>query len=287
MRKILFISILSLFPFLVNAQLELGLMAGVSNYQGDLAPESTAASFGQTHAAFGGFFRYNIHRFVSARINVFYGTISGDDAKAESAWRNERNLSFRSRVLEAGLTVEYNILGYQPYNFERTFSPYIFGGIAGFRHNPEAYYDNRWIELQPLGTEGQGMADFPAQYSRTAIAIPFGLGAKYAINDKWNIGLEFGFRKTFTDYLDDVSTQYVEYSELFAGNGELAAALGNRGGEYFDSEPISIPTGSNRGDQENDDWYFMGGLTLSYNISDNGLVGARRKSRRGRGCPTF
>jgi len=286
MRNILIFIILFI-PVLASAQMEVGLMAGASNYQGDLAPESTGASFGQTHAAFGGFFRYNITNHITARLNVFYGTLSGDDAKAESNWRKERNLSFRTRVLEAGLTCEYNILGYQPYNYEKVFSPYIFAGITGFRYNPEAYYDNRWIELQPLGTEGQGLPDRPEQYSRVSFAIPFGFGVKYAINDKWNVGLEAGFRKTFTDYLDDVSTEYVAYNELLVGNGELAAALGNRTGEYLGTEPVSVATGTGRGDSEDDDWYFIGGITLSYNFSDNGLVGARRKNGKRSGCPTF
>ncbi len=286
MRNLFFLCLFCL-PFVTQAQLELGLMVGVSNYTGDLAPETARTSLSQTHAAFGGFVRHGFGNYFTARLSVFYGTISGDDAKSEIEGRRQRNLSFRSRMLEAGLTGEFNILGYRAYNYERVFSPYIFAGINAFRYNPEAFYDNQWNKLQPLGTEGQGMPDRPDPYKLIDIAIPFGLGVKYAINDYWNIGIEVGFRKTFTDYLDDVSTTYVEYNELLAANGELAAALGNRSGEYLGTEPLSVPTGRPRGNADNDDWYFISGVTLSYNITDNGLVGARRKNGRKSGCPTF
>jgi len=278
-KKILILSFLFM-PFFMNAQIEIGLMAGGSNYSGDLAPETVRASVGQTHAAFGGFLRYGFGKYVTARLNVAYGTISADDAKASNQGQIDRNLSFRSRVLEAGLIGEFNILGYRAYNYESVFSPYVFVGITGFKYNPQAFFDNQWIDLQPLGTEGQGLDQRPAKYNLVEYAIPFGLGVKYAINDKFNVGLEVGMRKTFTDYLDDVSTTYVAFDELAAGNGELAAQLGNRSGR-------DIATGTNRGNAENDDWFLIAGFTVSYNISDNGLVGARRKNSRKSGCPTF
>ena len=98
--------------------------------------------------------------------------------------------------------------------------------------------------------------------------------------------MEAGFRKTFTDYLDDVSGSYVNYHELERENGQLAAELANRTGEYFGSDPVILPTGTQRGNEQADDWYFMGGVTISYNLigSNNGLG---RGSRNGFGCPRF
>ena len=131
------------------------------------------------------------------------------------------------------------------------------------------------------------MAGREDEYSLSAISIPFGIGVKYALSDKINLGLEMGARRTFTDFLDDVSGTYVSYPELLAGNGELAAALGNRTGELMESnEPVIVPTGTQRGDLKGQDWYFILGVTVSYNFLDNGLMGSRGRSRGKSGCKT-
>lgn len=265
--------------FNASAQLEAGVFAGIANYKGELSPGSFGGNLKQTHAAYGGFARYNINNFVSARFNVFAGKLSSEDAKAVTEEQKVRNLSFRSNVLEFGLTAEFNILGYQAYNFESPLSPYVFAGINLFTFKPQAFFNNEWVDLRPLGTEGQGLAEFPEreQYKQVNFAIPFGVGVKYALTDQWNVGLEIGARTTFTDYLDDVSTTYVDYDLLLNNNGLTAAELSNRSGQ-------DIVPGSQRGDDSNNDWYFMSGIFISYNFSDNGLVGGRNKSRRKSGC---
>ena len=255
------------------AQIEVGLMAGISTYQGDLSPSNLKTSFSAPHAAIGIFVRKNINYFLTGRVSINYGTVSGDDAKEG---RN-RNLSFRSDLLEFSLTGEWNILGFQPYALERVFTPYLFGGVAFFHYNPRAKYEGEWVELQPLGTEGQGLPDFDPKYKLIDFAIPFGIGVKYAINDTWNVGLEFGLRKTFTDHLDDVSGAYVDEDLLLNGNGELAVIMANRTGE-------PVQGGTLRGNPDNDDWYLITGLSVSYNFLDNGLVGSRSKSRKKKGC---
>lgn len=270
----------------VNAQLEAGLSVGLSSYQGDLAPNSINGSLSQLHFSGGVFGRYNINNFIAAKLAVNYGRVSAEDARASTEQQRLRNLSFRSNVYEGSLTAEFNILGYQPYNFERTFSPYLFGGISVFHFNPETFFNNEWVRLQPLGTEGQGIAGFEEPYDLVQIAIPFGLGVKYALNDQWNIGLEIGLRKTFTDFLDDVSGLYGDQALILAENGELAAALNDRTGEISD-EVIVRTENSQRGNPERDDTYIIGGVFISYNFSDNGLVGGRRKTKRKTGCPTF
>lgn len=273
--------ILLISPAFIFAQFEAGVMVGISNYAGDLAPKNVWGSLGETQAAYGGFVRYNYSTHLAAKLGVSYGTISADDANAALQSQQERNLSFKSGILEVGLTAEYNILGYQPYNLERVFSPFIFAGIAWYRHNPKAFYEGEWVELQPLGTEGQGLDQYPDRdfYSRSQFSIPMGGGVKYAINDKWNLGLEGGVRYTFTDYLDDVSQTYVERDLLINApdrDGLLAANLADRSTEPF-------AAGTRRGASGND-WYLMIGLTVSYNFSDNGLVGSRGRGKRGNGC---
>ena len=130
------------------------------------------------------------------------------------------------------------------------------------------------------------MDGFSEKYKLAQFAIPMGLGVKIAVTERINVGLEAGARKTFTDYLDDVSTDYVNYNELLLGNGALAAALGNRTGEYLGTEPIQVATGTQRGNPAADDWYFIGGVTVSYNIfGDNG--GLKGGGKESFGCPTF
>ena len=107
-----------------------------------------------------------------------------------------------------------------------------------------------------------------------------GAGLKFALSDTWNLGVEGGFRRAFTDYLDDVSMSYVEESLLLEKN-PLSAALANRSGN-------PIAAGSARGNDKVSDWYAFFGVTLSKNFLDNGLVGSRKRGRKSKtGCPTF
>lgn len=288
MKKLLFL-LLTLTPISMFAQhLEAGLMVGASNYIGDLARNSRKVYVQETRPALGIFARYNLNVYVAIRGSANYASIGGEDANADDEAIVLRNLSFRTNLLEFGISGEFNLSGYQPYALTKVFSPYLFVGVSAVMFNPKAKYNGDWVALQPLGTEGQGMSAYPEKtpYNRTVLAIPFGIGFKYALTDQLNLGIEFGARRTFTDYLDDVSGTYVEYSELAAGNGELAAALGNRTGELIGNEPVSVPTGTLRGDDARNDWYFILGITASYNFLDNGLMGSRKRSRRKVGCKT-
>lgn len=276
MRYIFLFLFVLLLPIPGRSQhLEAGLSAGLAGYSGDLDPENVSDHFQLLQPSAGIFGRYYFSDFLNARLNFQYARLRGDDAISD----RPRNLHFRSDIFEVGLNLEFNILGYQPYALYRPFSPYLFGGIAFFSFNPKAEYEGEWLALQPLGTEGQFLEQYPDRepYARTAFAIPFGAGVKYALNDTWNIGLQAGLRMTFTDYLDDVSATYISDSEMLEGAGELAAALANRSGE-----PVS--TGFERGNPDTHDWYFIAELFVSYNFLDNGLVGSRSRGRRGRGC---
>ena len=287
--RLVIIIIVALLPFGLFAQsYEAGLMFGGSSYQGDIS-KSEGITAGKIHPSLGLFFRYNANKFLSAKANFSYGKISAADSDSENEGRRQRNLSFQSNIIEFGITGELNLFGYQPGELQRRFSPYLFGGIAVFHFNPETNYNGQLVELQPLGTEGQGMEGFDEPYKLTQIAIPMGVGMKFALNERLNLGAEIGFRKTFTDYLDDVSGTYVAYSDLLQGNGELAAALGSRTGELGErpsDEPVVVETGAIRGNPGKDDWYTMAGLTLSYTFyPKNGL--GKNGNKNDFGCPKF
>lgn len=278
------ITVCSLGP--LSAQyFEAGLFGGAANYLGDLSNNSRSVFIKETNLAGGGFIRYNFHKLGTIKLGVNYTTLSGGDQNAPDSELQGRNLSFSTSILDFSLVGEFNILGYQPYNLYRPFSPYVFLGIGMFTYSPSTLYQGEDVKLRPLGTEGQGTADGPAPYGKTAISIPFGLGVKYALTDKLNLGFQVGAYRTNTDYLDDVSTNFVDPQRL--GLDPVAAALSNRSGELPGNDLSRYSPGMPRGDNKAQDWFFMAGLTISYNFIDNGLAGSRgRRSGGRRGCRT-
>lgn len=135
---------------------------------------------------------------------------------------------------------------------------------------PKALIENRitnlteYVELQPLTTEGQGMEGFDSPYSLTQISIPFGLGVKFSVNKFVSIGLEWGLRKTFTDYIDDVSKDYVDRTTLLDWSGELGLSASDRTNEIL--ENTYNPTGSMRGNPQTKDWYQFFGFMITAKI---------------------
>ena len=264
-------------PFSLSAQhLEGGIFLGSSTYYGDLDPGDLHLD--GTHFGYGLMLKYNVNDYVSIRGSVLRGQFSGDDARNSDESIQQRNLSFRSSVTEFSVIPEFNILGFNPY--DRIFSPYVFGGIAVFRFNPEADLDGQTYKLQPYTTEGQGLPGRPTRYDLTEFAVPFGAGIKLSFTEYWNISFEIGYRVTFTDYIDDVSTTYVDRDELIAGNSEISANLANRTAELGTNgtEPVNIP-GTARGNPNQNDRYVFTGFTMTYNFLDG--FGSKRY-----GCPT-
>lgn len=265
MKSIVILAMFIASPFFVKSQyLEIGAMGGTTNYLGDLAP--TAFSPSSTLPAGGFFVKLNLPRFVSIRAHYMRGGLAGNDKHSLEESRRIRNLHFKTTINEWALLAEFNLFGYEPERLRRQFTPFGYFGIAVFNFNPQTEYQNVWYDLQPLGTEGQGIEGYPKPYALTQFAIPFGGGLKYAIDEHLNLSVEFGFRKTFTDYIDDVSTDYVFRDDLLASNGELAATLANRTGEYLNSEPMDYQTGIQRGDPKDNDWYLYGAVSVSYNF---------------------
>ena len=289
--KIKTLLIILFFPLYFQAQyFEIGGSLGASNYLGDLAPSGLKTSIGQTNWAKGLFVRYNINSFFGLRLDLTQGMISAsDEFSKEENRRRIRNLSFRSKIYEAAILGEINIIGFQPQKNHRPFSPYIFGGIAFFKFNPQAKLDGQWYDLQPLGTEGQGLPEYPEKYALTQFSIPLGAGLKIAMNKKFTIAFECGTRKTSTDYLDDVSSSYPDLENLATTNGELAAKLSWRHNE-LDINAIPPSKGNGRGDPSDLDWYIFSKMTISYNFIEGKKKSGNGKKRRKRNaikCPGF
>jgi len=235
---------------------EAGTTFGGANYIGDLTEQRfDGQNFG---GMIGIFARYNATEYLSIKSNLTKGTISADDATARSEAARMRNLHFRSDIIELSVTSELN---FQPFNIraKQTGVPYFFSGLALTHFNPQAQMRGSWHDLQPLRTEGN-------KYRKNILAIPFGLGMKFNISYKLNFGFEMGARKIFTDYLDDVSTAYPDLMTL-RSEDPTTAALAYRTPEIT-GEFGSDPSGLERGDSGNNDWYFFLGATVSINLTD-------------------
>jgi len=281
----LLITFILLLPFTSSAQYyEFGGGLGATLYYGDLnAPD---LSTNLTNAEFGGqlLLRYLPNKYMGIRANLTLGKFSGDDRNSRLEFQKIRNLRFSSILVEGALMGEYYVFGYDAKAGTQIFSPYATAGLGLLYFNPKADLDGVMHELQPLGTEGQGLPGQAAKYSRMVLAIPFGGGFKMKINDKFNFGVELISRITFTDYIDDVSGTYANTDDLLTANGPVSQALGDRRNEALGLEdPLNTP-GAQRGGAGVDDYYF----TLMFNITANiESIFGLGKDKHSPDCPRF
>ncbi|MAX79281.1 MAG: hypothetical protein CL843_03790 [Crocinitomicaceae bacterium] len=274
---------------------ELGGAIGIANYMGDLGGLSEEANpltnyqFSNSRPALGISYRFRIIERLSLRTNVLYARLFADDATANSDSRKNRNLNFRTSVYEISTQLEYYFfkerIGFN-YISESAKNPvvspliaaYFFGGIGGFFFNPEGKTeDGDWEKLADLDTEGQGLPGGPSDYSSFSVAIPLGIGIKYILNDKWSIGIEYGLRYTFTDYLDDVSGNYYSNSELLLQEkGALALSLSDkRVSENGNPSPTRYNGKGARGNSDRMDAYMFSVITVNYRLK----TGKQKRSR--------
>ena len=245
---------------------ELGLNVGLMGYIGDL--KANLNPYNQSNLAVGFQVRNELNNYIAIRLCGSYGHIEADDAKSVSSEFKKRNLSFRSPITDFGVVGEFSL----PIRFDyratdtgaKRYSklvPYVYVGIQGFKFNPMAYYQGQWYELQPLHTEGKANA-----YNLMQISIPFGFGFKYRITNKISVAAEFGISKTFTDYLDDVSTTYQTYEAQKAENGQLSADISYRTDETPDRELSKPKAGQLRGSPKYNDFYLSNMLSFRYKL---------------------
>ena len=244
---------------------------GGATYVGDINEQSL---FGQVRPAAGVGVKVRLDNRWSVRLDGMYGTLS-----QTRDWQPERNLGFRTRLVEGSLAAEFNFRPYGGGSTDYQWTPYLFGGVALFHFNPKAQYadphgDTSWVALQPLCTEGQGTTAYPDRlpYTLTHVSMPFGMGVKVRLGKTVEISAEYGLRRTWTDYLDDVSTTYVGSILLEAevDDGRLAAQMADRGA-------AAHAAGIKRGDDSLDDWYTY--FNVSVSVSMDALFGWMRSKR--------
>ena len=291
MKKLYLFPLFILFASLGFSQygLEIGLQVGGSNYLGDIGGKEQARRdfiydmrLNQTNLAVGAYLRKRLSRTFSVNVAGNYGRISGEDSESIYKPRQGRNLNFRNNIIELALKFEYTLYSDNDFGGRGLYNPnfmiYAFAGAAGYMHNPEAELDGDWYELRPLRTEGQ-----VEEYEKMGFAVPGGLGFYFTFDRKYRIGWQAGYRFTFTDYLDDVSTFYAYDSEL--GNDPLRIALASQTtpeiiedvwpGEpsqlynyIYNSNAENLGQRNQRGIDNNNDGYAFMHVTFGYILQE-------------------
>jgi len=261
--------------------------AGVTHFLGDLGggAEDAAHFFGvrdinfaKTRPILSAKFRYRIIEEVAAKAGLSWGILAASDANSGSEGRMLRNLSFTSNIIQFSLHGEYYFVKEKAnprYSFSslrsiRNFSAYAFTGVAVTYFNPKAEYEGVKYALQPLGTEGQGIGDNPAPYSKIAIGWPLGLGAKYGLTKQLSVGIEISNTYTTSDYLDDAHDKYYDNDQIRSTYGDVAAALADRHLNTDGSSADPYESGQlYRGGPDFNDAYIMTVITLTYKLQRN------------------
>ena len=289
-----------------------GVNINAMSYFGDLAPLDNMAStdISLTRPGFGLFASRRLGPRFTVRASFNWGRLKGDDfesaepADQSGRFRYVRNLQFRNDIKELSAVGIFDFVeNLATFRSRKGIVPYLFAGIAVFHHNPRAMVPDsdvnngntpfpnagEWVELEPLSTEG-------ASYKKIQFAIPFGVGLRFKLDERWDLAFEVGYRYLFTDYLDDVSGDYVDLGSL---SSNLARALSDRSRETvavesgntrqtgvipnqlesyvssFDGNTYTTIAGygrdardNNRGDASDNDVYIMTGFQISYIINN-------------------
>ncbi|REJ83012.1 MAG: hypothetical protein DWQ44_02550 [Bacteroidetes bacterium] len=287
MKKLLFtlLTLIFLCPLQSDAQrwkrqrYELSLGAGISNFLGELGGANQIGTnyfkdleWSMTRFAAAAGLRYKLSNYFALKSHLTYGRIAGDDKLTTEFFRNYRNLNFFSDIYEFNVNFEgafqqeqighrYRLRGVKGLRGYEIYT-YAFVGVGVFYFDPKTEYQGSTLRLQPLGTEGQGLLPSREKYSLVQFCIPVGLGFKYTIDRAWGVGLELGIRKTFTDYIDDVSGTYFDFIN-YPEADPLSALLGDRSSG---SDPNITAAGQQRGDTRDNDSYMFAIFSINYKL---------------------
>jgi hypothetical protein len=206
-------------------------------------------------------YKYRFRPYLATKTCLSYFSIEADDKYSEENMRKARNLHFKSNNFEVSQRLEfifyanefngsfYNLTG-RTKRRKSNSQLYVFGGIGFTTYNPKASYNGAWVPLRPLNTEGQSTS-----YKSATFIIPTGIGLRIGLTKKLRLGIEGNYTKTFSDYLDDVSTKYTDPSLLSS-----PAAI------YLSNPSLAYTIGDKRGDSNQMDAYYRLTFQLIYNI---------------------
>jgi len=291
---------------------EVGFNFGPSFFLGDLGGNSGKGTndlkdinFEFTKFMKGAFITMYPKSWVGLRVAADVTYLEGDDAIINTMginelWRKQRNLDFKTTVLEGYIALEIfpTMLFNRNSENEPRLRPYVLGGIGVFHFNPkgsitDAAGNKTWYYLQPLRLEGQGMPEYPYSkpYKLTQMNIPLGGGLKYFLSDRINMSMEVLYRKTFTDYIDDVSQKYIDpnnYSKYLSGQeATLAYKLSDKSKGIIYPGMTRYPAGTQRGDLKNGDTYFSIVAKVGVRLGQIYESSFARRAARQTRCPAI
>ena len=284
----------------------MGAFGGGSYYLGDINP---GLHFVGSQPGFGGFIRFNYKDRWGFRVGAYQGKLKADDNFYQQIdavqfisgsdmgindpdliyySTSNRGLNFETNITELSFIVELNFFPFFVGSRKNTWTPYIFAGAGVFLYNPKPIGGGPL--LRDLGSEGQGYPDYPKVQSNISASFPFGIGLKFSLGKKIGLGFEWGMRKTFNDYIDDISTTY--YMDLYGYNPEKSIyyapnpdnpaeiiAFPITDDVYYSDPTFSHKKGEKRGDQYNNDWYAFYGVSITFKINLKKDDGCRDFSR--------
>ncbi len=248
--------------FQIGASQFLGDLGGLNKVGTDFSPADL--EFSLTKPAFGIAYRYKLMKNINWHNSFNYLLVEGDDKLTTEPYRNNRNLNFKSNVFELASRIEVSLfsnkVGHR-YGISKTmgrrkksraYEIIGFIGIGGFYFNPKGrnHINGVWTKLEPLHTEGQGLPGGPKQYRKIALSIPMGVAYRMIISKAWCLGIELNYRKTFTDYIDDVSTVYYDRYALVQAYGSTSLLMADPSLGNIPS--ATVPDGSGNGAQRGD-----------------------------------
>ena len=231
---------------------------GTGTYYGDLCDNTDCMVF-RPQTSVGIIYRNSERLLFRSEFN--YIMLYGED---KGGLNNTRNLHFRSHNYEITASAIYDLIPYErKFRYRSPITPYAFGGLGVTSFNPQAKINNEWLYLRPLETEG-------VSYSSITPVISYGFGLRYKLTPEINISAEAGYRWTFTDYLDDVSTVYIDNSTLEGNAALLADQTKNSGANPkaadYDKSTLTWNAGHKRGNPDRNDGYFLFGFKVEYRI---------------------
>ena len=267
---------------------------GLSNYLGDLGGNNGVGkkffydnNFKKQTYMYGFSLTKVWREALGLRLSFNTGTVAGSDSDVayedpndNAYYSYKRNLDFTSKISEWSAMIEirpYKFLNRTKGLFKSALQPYGLLGIGKFKFNPQgSYYDEisqdyLFVDLAPLKTEGQGMVEYPNRkpYKLNQTNIPFGFGINYLLGAKTSMSFEFVGRKLFTDYLDDVSTTFVDpsvFANYFSGEDlEIAQTMTNKSNIIDPNNPYGV--GAQRGNSKNNDFYYSFNFKLNIQIN--------------------
>ncbi|ATL49713.1 hypothetical protein COR50_03360 [Chitinophaga caeni] len=243
---------------------EVGITAGAAHYFGDL---NTRTALNSPKPSVGIYYKYLFNNYLGVKGTFRFLQLGYSDVYNTNDFEHKRNLSFNSNVFEFDVQGDFNFFRFEPGSLDYEFTPYLTAGLGIFGFDPYTYYEGTKYYLQPLRTEGQGSPLYPDRklYNRLSHAYLIGFGFKYNYSSKINLGLEFLYRFTGTDYLDDVSTTYVgeNFFPLNAdGSQSIASILQDRSGAV--TSPKIGEAGRQRGNSRDKDHFASIEFTIGF-----------------------